>query len=406
MNNTNHFQIQGSFENGTNHQVRRQDNVDLHFRNVPEDDATEIIKKPVFGTLKGIAYADQLNEIKVYRKTVLAEAMEVVQNHGFSKNRSEKWISESFTKVLGFQNDIVPETERAGQRILELTMDKHDYQRFRMEDVISQFRSKRSGKSVYNFEGIKGGACQSKASTVPTSVKRNIGINKNHIDKFNENINSIKVLNPDDPFVKDKFLRYLSVNKVKFGLIAITIIFEIKNIIVILMDENGQAMEKLTVHISQVVTSHIGAYIGAAIGSLLPGIGNFILGILGGIVFGLIGKSIGEIIISLFPKVQPSAGPVFSDYLSFIYGANSYFGDPLNEHNLAMVFGFSKSNNGVNVYDLAFKPPLDDDENKFIRLAYEPPSNKDEDKFIRLAFQPPSNEDEDKFIRLAFEPPE
>ena len=109
----------------------------LHFRNVRETDAIKFIKEPVWETVKGIAYAYKLDEIQVNRKTVMDEVNEVVKNHGFTANRTEKWISESLKKVLKFQNKAVPMEKQPEQKILELIMDKHDYQKFRMEDVIS-----------------------------------------------------------------------------------------------------------------------------------------------------------------------------------------------------------------------------------------------------------------------------
>jgi hypothetical protein len=118
---------------------------------------------------------NKLREIQVYRKTVMDKVRQVIENGGFTNRKSE-----ILSKVLKFQNNDVP--------------------------IVPQFLSKGSGKSVYNYEGIKGGgSCQSKASTVPPTVKRNIGINKKHIDEFNENIKSICVLDPNDPFVENKF---------------------------------------------------------------------------------------------------------------------------------------------------------------------------------------------------------
>ncbi|CAF2481907.1 unnamed protein product [Rotaria sp. Silwood2] len=350
--------------------IKKTDYVDLNFRNIPENDIIQILKEPFCGAIQSIAYANKLNEIQVYRKTVMDEIKNVIKNHEFSKNRTEKWISESFSKVLKYQNNGVPIEDRAGQRILQLTMDKHKYQEFRTNGVIPQFRSKGLRKSVYNFEDINGGACQSKASTIRTNVKRNIGINKNDIDKFNENIKSINVLNPSDPCVKNNFLRYLSENKVKLSMLAISIIFELNDLIVILMDDNGQTIDKLIVQFSQMVISHIGSYISGAIGSLLPGIGYFVIDILDSIICGFIGKGVRELIISLFPKVEPGEGPSISYYFLFIYGSNNCFGAPLNEYNLVTALGIPKSDYSIIIDHVAHRSPTNNDETKFIRMAF------------------------------------
>ena len=157
--------------------------------------------------------------------------------------------------------------------------------------------------------------------------------------------------------LRTNFLRFLSENKLKLSLLAVTVAFEAANIILILMDENGQAIEKLTVHISEVAMSHIGAYIGAALGSLLPGVGNFVLGILGGILGGFIGKSIGDLIISLFPKVTPGEGPPSSEYFPFIYGSNLCFGEPLSQYNLKSILGITQSDYDERFRNVAFGPP-------------------------------------------------
>jgi hypothetical protein len=368
MNDTSHFQIQGSFDDSSSNANNK---IDLNYRNIPEKDIIDSLKNPFCEAIQHTADISKLNEIKVFRKTIMQEVEQVTKDGGFANNQSEKWLSESLSKVLGFQNKGIPIDLQQNQRILELKMDKTKYLQFRQNDVIPQFQSKGSGKSVYNFEGIEGGARPSQASTVSSSVERNIGINKDHIEQFNENIKSINVLDPSDPFVKNKFLRYLSENKIKSGMTAFSVIYEIHTITLILMDKNGEAVSKLTVRISEIIINKVGSYITSAIASLLPiGITPFAIGVLGSIIFAFIGKKIGEFIFTLFPKVAPGEGAPISDYLSFIYGSNSCFGEPLSEYNLDRVLGIPKSDYKINVDNVARKPPTNNYEDKFMQKAF------------------------------------
>lgn len=371
MNDTRHFHVKASFEDNADNDKNNQ--IDLHFRNVEENDVVEILRKPVCEGIQQMTHAKKLTEINVYRKTVMDEAQQVITNNGFSNNRSEKWISESFNKVLNFQNNGVPMDDRPGQRIIQLTLNKNNYQDFRKNDVIPQFQSRGLGKSVFNFEGIEGGAARAGEATVPPTVERNIGINRKHIDKFNGTIKSINVLDPNDPFVKNKFLRYLSQNKVKSSIIAISVMFEIKELMIILMDEHGRTMDKLVVHISEILIKEAGTYITSALACLLPGIGSFVIGILGGLIFGFIGKKVGQLLFSLHPEVAPGEGPPISDYFSFIYGSNNCFGEPLNEYNISTVLGLPKSDYPIRANNVAFKSPSNNDEDAYIRMARQLP---------------------------------
>ncbi|CAF3314604.1 unnamed protein product [Rotaria sp. Silwood2] len=371
MKDVSHFQIKGSFNQDNNRNENNQ--IDLNFRNINEDEIIEILRHPFCQGIQQMVNVQNLNEIQVHRKTLLDEIQQIMKDHGFSKNRSETWISESLRKVLNFQNNGIPIEKRSQQRILELTLNRRQYNQFRFNDVIPQFRSKGSSKSVYNYEGIPGGACQSKASTISPTVERNIGINKNHIDKFNECIESINVLDPDDPFVKNKFLRYISQNKLKSCMIAISVIYEIKNLTIILMDENGCCIERLLIHTTEMIINQIGSNITLALASLLPGIGSFAIGVLGSLIFGFIGKKIGELIFSLFPKIASGEGPPISDYFSFVYGSNNYFGEPLNEYNFQTILGIPKSDYPVNINEVAFKSPSNDYEDQFVQMAFQCP---------------------------------
>ncbi|CAF0721897.1 unnamed protein product [Adineta ricciae] len=367
MNETNHFRIQTSSENGETNQI------ELNFRNIPEADAVQLLHGPIWDAIKGTMYAHKINQVQVYRKACTAEIEEVLRNIGFSKTQSQKWISENLPKVLKFQNNGVPEAVRTGQKILEINLDKSGYTNFRNESVIPQFESKGSGKSVYNFEGIPDGACQSQAASVPSIVDRNIGINKAHIDQFNENITSINVLDPEDPLVKNRYLRYLSENKVKLGMLALSVIVEAKDLILTLMDKSGQALEKLTLQITKITIDNVGSYIGTAIGSLMPGIGNFVVGFISGLVFGYIGRKLGEIIITLFPRVARGEGEPILQCFSFNYGCNKYFGEPISQYNFVKILAI---------------PQICDSE-AIQRAAHQQPTAKDEWGYIQAAFGRP-----------------
>lgn len=371
MPDTSHFQIKATSEDDSSNE---EDELDLNFRNMKDEEIIDLLRQPFCDGFKQMANVDKLRKILVYRKTVLNEINEIVKKGGFPGNKTETWITERFEKVLKFQNKGIPLEKRAQQRILELTLNKEQYSEFRVNDVIPQFKSKGSGKSVYNFEGIPGGACQSKASTVSSTVERNIGINKSHVDKFNKTIKSINVLDPEDPWVKNKYLRYLSRNKVQSCMIAITVIYEIKNITLILMDENGNCAERIFVSLTEFAINQIGSQITFAVASLIPGFGSFAIGVLGGLIFAYIGKKVGELIFSVQPKVAPGEGPPMSEYFSFVYGATSSFGDPLSEYTLGAIIGLPAADYPANVIEGAFQPPRNDYEDQFTRMSCRPPT--------------------------------
>ncbi|CAF3173099.1 unnamed protein product [Rotaria socialis] len=325
MQDTSHFEVQGLFEHDDNDENER---IDLNFRNIDENFTAEILQHSFCEGIQQMIDVKKLNEIRVYRKTLLQEIKKVIENRGFSADRSETWISECFDKILKYQNNGIPMERRSEQRILQLVLNKKNYDDFRCNDVVPQFRSKGAGKSVFNYEGIPDGACQSKASTVSPTVKKNIGINKNHVGKFNQSIKSINVLDPDDPCVKNRFLRYVSENKFESFMIVISVIYEIKELILILTDKNGETIQKLTVHILEKAIDQIGSCITSVLAALLPGIGSFVIGVL----------------------VAPGEGPPKSDYFSLVYGSNSCFGEPLNEYNLQDMFGIPKSDDSSLVY--------------------------------------------------------
>ncbi|UJR21570.1 hypothetical protein I4U23_024653 [Adineta vaga] len=130
MNDTNHFQVKTSSENGETNQV------ELNFRNIPEADAVQLLHGPLWDAIKETAYAHKINQVQ---------------------------ISDSLTKVFKFKNNSVSQ-------------------------IIPQFKSNDSGKSVYSFEGIPGVACQSKAASVSSTVERNIGILQIDYSKTVQNV--------------------------------------------------------------------------------------------------------------------------------------------------------------------------------------------------------------------------
>jgi len=134
-----HYEIQTDYNNSSAGELN---DFDLNFRNIPEDVAIEIVQDSIINLLQdGALYALDDNTLKVYRKTILAEAQSVVEKGGLAVRNTEKWITESFAKVIKFQNQGVPLAERINQRILEFKMDKNGYKSFR-KSAIPQFKSK------------------------------------------------------------------------------------------------------------------------------------------------------------------------------------------------------------------------------------------------------------------------
>jgi hypothetical protein len=364
MNDTTHFQVQGQNDNDS-------DKIDIHFRNVADNKAVNILKNGFVEGVQQMECTRKLSEIQVYRKAILDEAEEVLKNSAFrfDRKRSEKWISESFEKVLSFQNKIVPIEKRQEERILRLTLDRKNYREFR-DNTIPQFGSRGSGRSVYNYEGIEGGACASKSSTVSPDIPRNIGIRNTEIDKFDKTIKSVSILDPEDPFVKNRFLRYLSEHKLEAAMTAISVIYEAYQVVIALMNKDGQTMKKLIVQITNLAVNKIGSLITTGLIGLIPAIGGFALGILGGLIFGFIGNKLGEMLFSVHCRVAPGEGPPISDYFSFFYGSNNCFGKPLNEYSLEQLLTAPKSEYSNTVQAIAFQPPTNNHENQFIKMAF------------------------------------
>jgi hypothetical protein len=208
---------------------------------------------------------------------------------------------------------------------------------------------------------------------VPSDVPRNIGIRYTGVDDFDRTIKSIAVLDPEDPFVKNRFLRYLSEHTLEAAMTAISVIYEVHGVIITLMDANGQTVEKLAVQIADRAIRKIGSLITTALASLMPAIGGFALGVLGGMIFGFIGNKLGEMIFSVHSRVAPGDGPPISDYFSFIYGSNNCFGEPLNEYKLEQLLTVPRSEYSNTVQAIALRQPANDYEDQFIRMAYTKP---------------------------------
>ena len=154
MNDTSHFQVEASSEDSADDQTNQ---VDLHFRHIKENDIMEIVAKSVCEGIRQADHVKNLNEVNIYRKALMTEVLDVSQNNAFPGNRTETWLSESFDKVFRFQNNGILAERRDQQRILQVTLDKNKYQPFR-DNLIPQFRSKGQGRSIFNYEGIAGGA--------------------------------------------------------------------------------------------------------------------------------------------------------------------------------------------------------------------------------------------------------
>ncbi|CAF1322185.1 unnamed protein product [Didymodactylos carnosus] len=211
-----------------------------------------------------------------------------------------------------------------------MTVDKKFYERFRKE-LVPQFQSKKLAKSIYHFEGIKSGQFRSLADSKKCEKK---SWNSEHVDNFNKNIKSIKILDPKNSTVKNRFLRYLSNNKLKCGMSTLSIIIDGITITLSITEDKNQFGKSTTVTLCNAIGSTVGAAIGAAIGSLIPGIGTIVGGMLGGIIFGFIGTTIGNLFCGLFPEIAEGPGSPEPEYLQFIYSDKENFAIPLSDYNI------------------------------------------------------------------------
>jgi hypothetical protein len=330
----------------TNHYIVTINNhdIEIHTRNILERKSTEAItvgvkdfyQSPSNGVLFGQLY-NVSDNVALYRKMCEDEAKASIMKNGLvnQMEHKQKWVSESLRKVLNFQNKNVPADVRKGEKILKMAVDKKFYEGFRKE-LVPQFQSKKLTKNIYHFEGIKPGRFQSLADyeAIPKTVKRNIGIHHEHVESINKNIKSIQILDPKNPIVKNGFLRFLSANKLKVGMLGLSVIIDAVTITLSVIEDKNQFGKSTTVTLSNAIGSTAGAAIGAAIGSIIPGIGTIVGGILGGIIFGLIGTTIGYLFCGLFPEVAEGPGAPDPDYLQFIYGDNENFAIPLPDYNL------------------------------------------------------------------------
>ncbi|CAF5179830.1 unnamed protein product, partial [Rotaria sp. Silwood1] len=120
---------------------------------------------------------------------------------------------------------------------------------------------------------------------------------------FMKKIKSIEILDPNDPMVKNEFLRYLSNNKLRIGMITLLITIDITTIVLLVIKDDCCIGTSTTVTISNLVGSLVGD-------------------ILGGIIFGFVGTKIGQLLCGLSLDITCGQSPPEPDYLQFIYGDN------------------------------------------------------------------------------------
>ncbi|CAF4944206.1 unnamed protein product, partial [Rotaria sp. Silwood1] len=145
---------------------------------------------------------------------------------------------------------------------------------------------------------------------ISNNVKHNVGIHRNDVNIVHEKIKSIEILDPNDPMVKNEFLRYFSNNKLRIGMIALLITIDITTIVLLVIKDDYRIETSTTVTISNLVGSLVGD-------------------ILGGIIFGFVGTKIGQLLVGLSLDIACGQGPPEPDYLQFIYGDNKNFSIPL-----------------------------------------------------------------------------
>lgn len=156
---------------------------------------------------------------------------------------------------------------------------------------------------------------------VPDNVPRNIGIHSDHLSDINQNITSMKFWDPNSIFVKNKYLRYLSENKLKCSMIALDVIIELNSIRLAILKADGSFLEQITLYLSDLTFRKLGQAIGGLLGNVVPGIGTIIGSILGSVIFGLIGRKVKKFICSLFAnlKVAPGPGCLPPDYINMVF---------------------------------------------------------------------------------------
>lgn len=264
----------------------------------------------------GVAECVKPEELfSIFRRMADVEARSILEQNGFDVSymktpNAEKWVSESLTKVLNFKNNGVE--ENVVEKIVEIKVGKNFWNDFKKE-LISQFNSRNQGKSVFNFEGIPGVPRHTKAEIDQIAQElnplKNVGIKTAQIPKVNENITSIKVFDPQSPFIRNKFLRYLSNNKLKLSMLALDLLIEANNIRLSVLNSDGSFGSTITLSLINLTARKLGQVLGGMLGNIVPGIGTFIGSLVGGLVFGLIGKKIGKCIVCLFDSIKVTPGP-------------------------------------------------------------------------------------------------
>jgi len=139
-------------------------------------------------------------------------------------------------------------------------------------------------------------------------------------------------------------------------MLAIEVTLIGKDIVVALLDTNGNRIQNLIVTISNIAFEQAGSYIISAICSFLPGIGCLIGGLIGNILFGFISKGFKSVLCGLF--YDPHAKEqLSSDYLSFIYRNNRCFGEPFDKYTLEALLNEPWGNLDKQLVDKAYQEP-------------------------------------------------
>jgi hypothetical protein len=327
-----------------------------------DNDKTDNLVESSLSNLPGsIGIGDVVQEptsVLLYRRMCLREVESVLAKHGLDTDHTEKWISESFTKVLEFKNKGVNEIEK----ILQFVVDKEFWKWFRENNIISQYKSRGLSKSVFNLEGIQSVPKHTKDKALlllkTLNPEINVGLKSKDISQFNQNISSIKVLDPSDPFVRNKFLRYMSNNKLQLSMLALDIVIEANRIRLAVLDakSNRTIGQEITVSLVSLTARKLGQVLSGMLANfIMPGIGNAVFSFVGGLIFGFIGQKIGNLMIGLFSsgQVAPGSGIVKPDYWPLIlesveglkesaYDTSSNFGIRDVGYSLGSMFGARK----------------------------------------------------------------
>lgn len=296
------------------------ENLRVHYNNVKPDLQKKTLKNAAVNGItvpsSGIAQAlhNKFSKTQVvYRRMADAEVKSAIQRGGLPGpmrgTNNRKYITESLTKATEFRNNVLTPAQQNQDKILKMYVDKNGYQGIRGAAINQQGASKINPTAdVYNYEGIK-------------APKMNLGIHKKNLGQFNETVKDVVILNPKSPMVKNRFLRYLSTNKLKCGMVALSVVIEATTITLSIIEDGGRIGKSTTCSLSSLAGSLAGAQLGAMLGSIVPGIGNVIGGLVGAILGGLIGGEIGRLFCLLFPPpTAPGNGPPETEYIAFIYG--------------------------------------------------------------------------------------